>query len=235
MDLVGVASVVHGQVAEHAVEADVGQVGGFLGSCLCLCLELGMLVDVWHGRYGAAAGPYARKSTDGRRARRRRRFCDEGRSPCMEGARRRGWCSGGGGVAAAKCSRSWVRAGGRVGAGRGRLRVEQDRLGHGGRLILGNDDAAVAGVVEVDLRQRPVVAAAGRQGGGVQRVGLAVGVVERVGFGIQQVSRVAFLGGRVEDRGRGGVRRVCALAAAEEVSDHGGQRAHSSMEACSWP
>ena len=124
---------------------------------------------------------------------------------------------------------------GRGGGGRGRLRVEQDRLGHGGRLILGNDDAAVAGVVEVDLRQRPVVAAAGRQGGGVQRVGLAVGVVERVGFGIQQVSRVAFLGGRVEDRGRGGVRRVCALAAAEEVSDHGGQRAHSSMEACSWP
>lgn len=96
---------------------------------------------------------------------------------------------------------------------------------------MGDDDAAVARIVEVDLRQRPVMSAAGRQGRGVQGIGLAVGVVERVGLGIQQVSRVAFFRGRVEDRGRGGVRRVCALAAAEKMSDHGWQWAHSAMGA----
>jgi hypothetical protein len=79
------------------------------------------------------------------------------------------------------------------------------------------------------------MSAAGRQGRGVQGIGLAVRVVERVGLGIQQVSRVAFLGGRVEDSGRRGVRRVCAFAAAEEVSDHGWQWAHSAMGAYAGP
>ena len=137
----------------------------------------------------------------------------------MEAAQCRG-CGGGGGgggggISSTKCSSSWVRACGRLGAARGGLRVEQDRLGHGRSLILGDDDAAVAGVVEVNLGQRPVVSAAGRQGRGVQRIGLAVGVVESAGLGIQQVSRMAFLGGRVEDRGRRGVGWGRALAAAE--------------------
>jgi hypothetical protein len=115
-------------------------------------------------------------------------------------------------------------------ARRGRLGVEENRLGHGGRLILGDDDAAVARVVEVYLRQRPVMAAPGGQGRSVQRIRLALGVVERVGLGIQQMARVTLLGRRVEHRRRRRVGRAAAFSAAKQVSDHV-EWAHSSMEA----
>lgn len=208
MYFVRVASVVHGQIAEHAVEADIGQVRRLLGSGLRLGLELGMLVNVWHGGYGAAAGSDAGESPDSGRTWWRRRLCNKGRSPRMKIAQCRARGAGGtrgAGVGSTKRSHAWVGTCGRFGAWGGWLGVEQNGLGHGRSLILGDDDAAVARVVEVNLRQRPVMSAARRQGRSVQGIGLAVGVVERVGLGIQQVSRVAFFRGRVEDSGRGGV------------------------------
>ena len=54
----------------------------------------------------------------------------------------------------------------------------------------------------------------------MEGIGLAVRVEERVGLGIEQVAGVGVFGGGIEHRGRVGVRRVCAFAAAEEVSDH---------------
>jgi hypothetical protein len=68
----------------------------------------------------------------------------------------------------------------------------------------------------------------------MQGIRLAFGVVERAHLGIQQVSRVTLLRRRVEHIRRGRMRRAGAFAAAEEVSDHIWQWAHSSMEACSW-
>lgn len=143
VDLVGVAAVVHGEVAEHAVEADVGQVGRLLGPRLGFGLDLGVLVDVGHGGDGAAAGAYAREAGDRGRARRRCGLRDERGAAGMQSAKRRPCC--------ARSARACRGRGGRVGARRGRLGVEQNGLGHGGRLILGDDDAAVARVVEVDL------------------------------------------------------------------------------------
>lgn len=170
MYFVRVASVVHGQIAEHAVETDIGQVRRLLGSGLRLGLELGMLVNVWHGGYGAAAGSDAGESPNRGRAWWCRRLCNKGRSPGMKTAQCRA-CGAGGdgsaGVGSTKRSRTWVGTCGRFGAWGGWLGVEQDGLGHGRSLILGNDDAAVARVVEVNLGQRPVMSAAGRQGRGV--------------------------------------------------------------------
>jgi hypothetical protein len=227
---VRVAAVVHGQIAEHAVEADIGQVGRLLGSGLGFGLDLGMLVDVGHGGYGAAAGAYTCKAADRGRPWRRRRLRDEGRTTSMESTKRRPRCRRVAGVGAAKRSCAWIGRGVRVEARRGRLGVEENRLGHGGRLILGDDDAAVARVVEVYLRQRPVMAAPGGQGRSVQRIRLALGVVERVGLGIQQMARVTLLGRRVEHRRRRRVGRAAAFSAAKQVSDHV-EWAHSSMEA----
>lgn len=211
VDLVGVASVVHGQVAKHAVEADVGQVGRLLCAGLGLCLDLGVLVDVGHGRDGAAAGADAGEAGDGGLGGQR----GAAGVQCGAGRGRAGPAKGTG-------AGGWQRR--RLCARRGGLGVEQDRLGHGGRLVLGDDDAAVARMVEVDLRQRPIVGRAGGQGRGVQRIRLAVGVVEGAGVGVQQVSRVALFGGRVERRRRASG----ALARAEQVADHVWQRAHSS-------
>lgn len=149
----------------------------------------------------------------------------------MQPPKRRPCRSGVTGIGAAKWSRPRIRRGGRVDAWRGRLRVEQDGLGHGGRLVLGDDDAAVARVVEVYLRQGPVMAAPWCQRRGMQRIRLALGVVERVGFGIQQMARVALFRRRVEHRRRRRVRRAGAFSAAKQVSDHVWQWAHSSMEA----
>jgi hypothetical protein len=110
------------------------------------------------------------------------------------------------------------------------LGVEEDRLGHGRRLILGDDDAAVAGELEVNLGQRAI---SGLRGG-MQRVRLSVGVRERVRVGIQQLARVSLLGHRVE-AGRRGRRmwRTRAFAAAEELADHVFDGAHASMNGVS--
>jgi hypothetical protein len=236
VDLVRVAAVVHGQVAKHAVEADVGQVRRFLGARLRLGLrDLGVLVDVGHGRDGAAAGAYAREAGQRGRAG-RRRLCDQRGATGMDAAQRRArGARSAGGQARPEGPRAGGGQRGRLGAGGGGLRVEQDRLGHGGRLILGDDDAAVARVLEVDLRQRPVMAAPGGQRRGVEGVRLAVGVVEGAGLGVEQVARVRLLRGRVEHGGgriwvRRARRRARALAAAEELADHVWQRAHASMD-----
>lgn len=182
-----------------------------------------MLVDVGHGRDGAAAGPRTHKGSYCGRA--RSGLGDEGSAAGMHAPERRagGACAG----EATKGARARGGLGGRLGAGRARLRVEQERLVGALGLILGDEDAAVAGELEVDLGQRPVVCGAQREGGAVQRVGLAVGVVEGAGVGVEQVARVRLLGGRVErGRARGmGLRvrvrvRVGAFAAAEELAEH---------------
>ena len=58
---------------------------------------------------------------------------------------------------AAESTRSRVGLRGRFGAGRARFGIVEDGLGHRGRLILGHDDAAVAGELEVNLRERTIV------------------------------------------------------------------------------
>jgi hypothetical protein len=102
----------------------------------------------------------------------------------------------------AESSRTRVGYGGRLGACGSGLGVEQDRLGHGRRLILGDDDAAVAGVLEIDLRQGPVVAAAGCQWCRVQGIRLALGVGERVRLWVEEVTSMRLFCGRVQ-HGRG--------------------------------
>jgi hypothetical protein len=110
-----------------------------------------------------------------------------------------------------------MRQRGRLGARRAGLAVEQHRLGHVCEVILGDDDADVARKLEVDLRQRPVVAAPRGQRCGVQRVRLAIGMEEGAAVWVQQMARVRLLGGRVERRrGRGAVGGVVASAAAAE-------------------
>lgn len=190
-----------------------------------------MLVDVGHGGYGAAAGAYAREASDRGRARWRGGLCDERRCAGVQSPKRRRWRTGIAGIGGAKCAGAEVGRCGSVDAWWGRLGVEQDGLGHGGRLVLGDDDAAVARVVEVYLRQGPIMAAPRGQGRGVQGIRLALGVVERVVLGIQQMARVALFCRRVEHRRRRRVRRAAALAAAKQVSDHVWQWAHASMEA----
>lgn len=222
MDLVGVAAVVHGRVAEHALQGGVDEIGGLFRFGLCLGLCLGVLVDVGHGRDGVAAGPRARKGGHGGRA--RGGLGDEGGAAGVhapEGGAR-GACAG----ESAKDAWAGGRLGGRLWAERARLGVVQERLVGALGLVLGDEDAAVAGELEVDLGERAVVGGAQREGGGVQRVGLAVGVVEGAGVGVEQVARVRLLGGRVEC-GRG--RRVGgrALAAAEELAEHVSYRAHA--------
>jgi hypothetical protein len=120
---------------------------------------------------------------------------------------------------ATKGTRPRVRQRGRLCARGPRFRVEQDGPRHRARLVLGDDDAAVAGEFEIDLGQRAIVCGARREGGAVERVGLAVGVVEGARFGIEQVSRVRLFRGRVQRRGR---RRVHAstLPPAEELAEH---------------
>lgn len=150
----------------------------------------------------------------------------------------KGWPGRGraGSIAGAKCTRAYGWNGWGFGARWGRLGVEENRLGHALDVILSNDDAAVARVLEVDLWQRSVMPAPWRQRGSMQRVGLAVRMVEGARLGIEQVARVALFGGRVED-GRGPrVGSGPAFAAAEEVSDHVWQRerARSSMGTGSW-
>lgn len=222
MDLVRVSAVVHSQVAKHAVETDVGQIRGFFYPGLCSSLSLSVFVYVGHGRNGTASANTVEASNRGRAGCWRLR--DEGGTTSMQTAKRVGYAPTA--VIASKCSGAGARYGRGLGAGWRGFGVEQDRLGHGGRLILGDDDAAVARIIEVDLGERTIVTAAGRQRSGVQWIGLAIGMVEGVGVGIEQVSRVALLGRRVEDcdgrrmwvrRARA---RTRAFAAAEEVTDH---------------
>lgn len=130
--------------------------------------------------------------------------------------------SGSGSRRAAKAA--GARLGGRLGAGRGGLAVEQHRLSHMGEVILSNDDAHVAWELEVDLRERPIMAAAGRQWSGMERVRLAVWVEEGTAVRVEQVSGVRLLCRRVERCcGRGAVGSAGALAAAEELTEHGGE------------
>lgn len=172
-----------------------------------------MLVNVWHGGYGVAASADACKAADCGRSG-RRRLGDQRRAAGVNW-----WIRG------IECPRA--QAGGqrgRVGARRGRLRVEQNRLGHGGRLVLGDDDAAIARVLQVDFREWAVMGRAGRP-----RIELAIAVVEGAALRVEQMSCVRLVCGRVEGCCRG-ARGACA--AAEELANHDWQWAHASMR--SW-
>lgn len=114
---------------------------------------------------------------------------------------RLGGCSSGRG-GRAKGTRAGGGLGGRLWARRAGLGVEQNGPVAALGLVLGDQDAAVARKLQVDLGQRPVVGGPQREGGSMQRVWLAVGVVEGARFGIEQVSRVRLFGGRIERRGR---------------------------------
>ena len=232
--LVRVAAVGHARAAKHAFEAGVDQIrrlsGAGVGVGVCVCLDLAMFVDVGHGGDGRAAGASAGEAAHGGRP--RRRLCRERGPTGVEAAKGRRGGAGRRSVGAAKAPRARVRVRvrvrGRGGRRRARLAVEQHRLGHVGKVILGDDDAHVARELEVDLRERPVVAAPGRQRRGVQRVRLAVGVEQGAAVRVEQMARVRLLGRRVERRrGRGAVGGVVAFAAAEELADHVWQRAQS--------
>lgn len=229
MDLVGVSAVVHGGVAKHAFQGDIDQVGGLLGLGLGLCVCLGMLVDVGHGGDGAAAGARAGEGGDGGRA--RGGLGDERRAAGVHAAI--GGCGGGGGAGSggrSKGTRAVGGLGGRLWTRRAGLRVEQDGPVAALGLVLGDQNAAVARKLQVDLGQRPVVGGPQREGGAMQRVGLAVRVAEGARLGIQQVARVRLFGGRVE--GGGGVVVVGGVglgALAKELAEHVSYRAHRAM------
>jgi hypothetical protein len=207
--LVRVATVCHGGVAEHALKAGVDNISRLAGARLGLRCHGRVLVDIGHGGDGGAAGAGAGEGPSKRRAWRGRLDCERGAAG-MQAAWR--WC---------RTSRAGARAGG--------LGVEQDELGHGGRLILSNDDAAVAGELEIDLGQRSIVAAARGDGCSMEGIWLTVGVGEGAGVGIEQMARVRLLGCRLEARRRGRAWHAapiarpsaCALATAEELADHG--------------
>jgi hypothetical protein len=197
VELVRVASVVHWRVAKHAIQANVDQICRISRLGLCLCLDLRVLVDVRHGGNGVAAGACPREAGHGGGP--RRGLGDEGRPTSMHAPEGRSHSASSAGPA--KRTRPWIRHRRRFCSRRARFRVEQNGAWNRGRLVLSDDDAAIAGELEVNLWQRAIVRSSWREGSAMERVGLAVGVVEGTRIGIEQVSRVGLFRGRIKRRG----------------------------------
>ena len=202
MDLVRVASECHLCVAKHALQTDSYHVGRLLRTGLCLLLDLGVLVNVRHGGYRVSACSSPVEGAHSRRS--GRRFRGEGRSPRMQPTKRRPRGAGTPGnpgttgtTGTTNEPRSGLCLGRAFGAGRSWFGVEENGLGRGVGVVLGDDDPTVSGELEIDLRQGPIMGAPQGEGRAVQRIWLAVGVVEGVCIGIEQVSRVRLFRGRI--------------------------------------